>query len=97
MTNVQVLFRQHEFKRSDSLAWLGNMNLTVVSIELDCWQVVDGIASKFSTNFKLGAILNYFKVSLRFFPNFNISFIMRQENSVIYCYDHMSSCIEKTF
>lgn len=54
----------------------------VVSIELDCKQVVDDISNKIGTSFELGVVLNYCKASLSSLPNFKISFIWRQANNV---------------
>jgi hypothetical protein len=51
----------------EPIIWLGNMNLAIGSIELDCKQVFDGIVSIFTTNFQFEAILNNCKVSLDYF------------------------------
>jgi len=83
------------------------MCISKVSIELDCNQVVDGIARGFNTNSMFGAILDICKASLRIYQNFKISFIRRQANSVAHflarvslsyvspcVHYHMTSCIE---
>ncbi|PNX72103.1 60S ribosomal protein l23, partial [Trifolium pratense] len=91
----------------EAIIWLGDRGLTVVSIELDCKLVVDGISHNIGTNSELGAILNSCKALLSIFPNFKISLVRRQANNAVHmlaraslsyarsqCHDHMSSCIE---
>jgi ribonuclease HI len=88
----------------EAIKWLGSMDLSKVSIELDCKQVVNGITRGLNTNSMFGAILDICK--LRIHQNFKISFIMGQTNSVahllaraslsydsLHVHNHMS-CIE---
>jgi len=90
----------------ESINWLGNLRFPMVSIELDCKQVVDDSSSNLSTNSMFGVILNRCKVSLLNHQNFNPSFIRKQANNsahllakVLLSYtsshvhDYMSSCI----
>jgi len=89
------------------MAWY--FEVSSVSIELDCKQVVDGISNNLSTNSIFGAIMNTCKVSLMNHQNFKISFITRRANNVTHLLvkatlsyassqvpDYMPSCIKTT-
>lgn len=62
----------------ETIIWLGNRGLEMVSIELEYKQVVKDLYNNIDINFELGVILNYGKASLSLLPNFKLSFVRRQ-------------------
>jgi len=77
----------------EAINWFGRLRFFLVSIELDCKQVVDGSSNNHCTNSMLDAILNGCKTSLLNYQNFKISFIMRQANNVVYLLARATSSI----
>jgi hypothetical protein len=74
----------------EAINWLGILDLSNASIELDFKQVVHDIAGRLNTNFMLNVILEICKASIRIYQNFKISFIRRQANNVAHLLARMS-------
>jgi hypothetical protein len=68
----------------EAIIWLGEMEVSRMSIELDCKLVVEGVIDSSSNRTELGTILKLCRSLLSFYPNFEISFISRQANCVAY-------------
>jgi hypothetical protein len=50
------------------------MGISMLSIELDSKQVVDDIARRLNTSFMFGAIVDFYKASLKIYQKFKIIF-----------------------
>ena len=69
----------------DAIVWLGSLGLSHVHIELDCKLVVDNISDRTKNQAEFGNIITACRTLLQQFPNFKISFVRRQANSVAHC------------
>lgn len=75
--DVKWNINPHEAKTKglkEAIKWLDNIGISMVSIELDSKQVVDGIARRLSTSSMFGAILDICKASLKIYQKFKIHF-----------------------
>lgn len=68
----------------EAILWLGELGLSNVLIELDCKLVVDSIVDGTKNQSEFGNIMSTCRSLLTHFPNFKISFAMRQSNYVVY-------------
>jgi hypothetical protein len=70
----------------EAIMWLGEMDLSRMSIELDCEPVVNDIIDKSDNRIEYGSILKVCRSLLDFYSNFiKISFTRRQANSFPHC------------
>lgn len=64
--------------------WIEQLGVSIVSLELDCKTVVDGILDLSSTHSNFGAILRSYKAIMSNMPNLRINFIKRQTDRVVH-------------
>lgn len=70
--------------------WLNELGHTLVVLELDCLQVVEGVTGSGKHNFDLGSILSSCKNLFSLFQSYRISFIIKQANLVVHTLDWAS-------
>jgi ribonuclease HI len=66
----------------DAILWLRQLGISNVHFELDCKLVVDSIVDRTNNQAEFGTIISICKSLLSQSPNFKISFVRRQANSV---------------
>jgi ribonuclease HI len=69
----------------EAIIWLGEIELSKVSIELDCKLVVDDIGDRSVNKSEFDNLLSIYRSLLNQCPNIKISFIRRQANYVSHC------------
>lgn len=63
-----------------ALLWLVELELTSVSIELDCLLVVNGVKDSLQTNFEFGAIVSHCRCLLSCYQSFQVRYVRRKAN-----------------
>jgi hypothetical protein len=66
----------------EAIIWFGEMEVSRMSIELDCKLVVEGVIDSSSNRTGLDTLLKSCRSLLSFYSNLEIRFIRRQANCV---------------